>query len=69
MSDGWDIPKIADTRAGIPERATNGVLVKFTTAELAALDRLAARLGHKRTVAIKRLIAAAVLRSDEEQGE
>lgn len=62
-----DIPENTDQAAGIPERATNGILVKFTTAELAALDRLAARLELRRAVAIKRLIAAAVLRSDEEQ--
>lgn len=48
------------------ERATNGVLLKLTDTELAGVDRVAARMGLKRTTAIKRFMAAVVKRSDAE---
>lgn len=48
------------------ERATEAVLVKFTPRELEAINRLAARMGLKRTVVIKRFMAAVVKRSDAE---
>lgn len=51
---------------GRAERATVGVLVKFTPEEVADLDRV--RGGEPRTVFVKRFMRAVVRRIDDERG-